>query len=86
MTKQEAEDAKLEAYRRLEAALDVLDYHVGVGNLTDDEGDIYEAAQDALRFVKEYMFETFQEKMEQLKREWCTRCDCKRGRDGCSHP
>jgi hypothetical protein len=40
------------AYATIRKALDLLDYHVGCGNLTDEESAIYEAADEALAWFE----------------------------------
>jgi hypothetical protein len=54
MTREEARTEIRRAFSMLKAAVDLLD-HVGCGNFNDDEAEITEQAQDALRFTRGYM-------------------------------
>lgn len=52
MTREEVRTEIRRAFSMLKAAVDLLD-HVGCGNFNDDEAEITEQAQDALRFTRE---------------------------------
>jgi hypothetical protein len=81
-------------YATIRKALDLLDYHVGCGNLTDEESAIYEAADEALAWLEKAADQAILARIvveggvayEETPRMCSQGCGTRLGYDGCSHP